>query len=180
MPQPSCASCQPVAPRGMAGRWRRRRTMIGDPFSVWLALRREPRVVCTSFRLAASLCCVPRRCSAPRSPMVRPARSAGHANPARFRSENRAADKSYQEFATSAPGPPRVCALLARRSLREGMTMSYVDVAIPAIAGLLALAWPQMFLRKPADELKVRRIRLFGLLFLAIAAAYLAMRLAGV
>ena len=58
--------------------------------------------------------------------------------------------------------------------------MSYVDVAIPAIAGLLALAWPQMFLRKPADEHKVRRVRLFGMLFLLIAAAYLAMRLAGV
>src|SRR5262245_43534960 len=93
---------------------------------------------------------------------------------------NRATDKRCQEFAASAPEPPRLCALLVRRRVREGMTMSYVDVAIPAIAGLLALAWPQMFLRKPADEHKVRRIRLFGLLFLAIAAAYLAMRLAGV
>jgi len=93
---------------------------------------------------------------------------------------NRATDKRCQEFAASAPQPPRRCALLGRRRVREGLTMSYVDVAIPAIAGLLALAWPQMFLRKPADEHKVRRVRLFGMLFLLIAAAYLAMRLAGV
>jgi hypothetical protein len=66
------------------------------------------------------------------------------------------------------------------RSVGEEMTMSYVDVAIPGIAGLLALAWPQMFLRKPAEEHKIRRVRLFGVLFLVIAAAYLAMRLAGV
>ena len=58
--------------------------------------------------------------------------------------------------------------------------MSYIDVAIPAIAGLLAVAWPQVFLRKPPDEGKVRRVRLFGVLFLVIAAGYLAMRLAGV
>jgi hypothetical protein len=54
------------------------------------------------------------------------------------------------------------------------------DVAIPGIAGLLALAWPQMFLRKPDEERKIRRVRLFGVLFLVIASAYLAMRLAGV
>ena len=58
--------------------------------------------------------------------------------------------------------------------------MSYIDVAIPGIVGLLAFAWPKMFLRKPAEEHKARRVRLFGLLFLVIAAAYLAMRLAGV
>ena len=60
------------------------------------------------------------------------------------------------------------------------MTVSYIDVAIPAIAGIFALAWPQVFLRKPPDERKVRRVRQFGMLFLAIAAVYLAMRLAGV
>jgi len=79
-----------------------------------------------------------------------------------------------------AAGPPRPCVLISRRGAREGMIMSYVDVAIPAIAGFLALAWPQVFLRKPADEQKVRRVRLFGMLFLAVAALYLAMRLAGV
>lgn|SRR5262245_28320813 len=35
-------------------------------------------------------------------------------------------------------------------------------------------------LRKPADEQKVRRVRVFGMLFLAVAALYLAIRLAGV
>lgn len=57
--------------------------------------------------------------------------------------------------------------------------MTYIDVAIPAIAGLLALAWPQMFLRKPPDASKVRLIRLIGVVLLVVAAGYLAMRLAG-
>jgi hypothetical protein len=56
--------------------------------------------------------------------------------------------------------------------------MSYIDVAIPAIAGLLALAWPQALLRKPPEASKLRLVRLLGLLLLAIAAAYLAIKLA--
>ena len=89
-------------------------------------------------------------------------------------------DKRCQEFARAAPELPRLCVLINRRHSWEGTTVSYIDVAIPAIAGIFALAWPQMFLRKPPDERKVRRVRQFGLLFLAIAAVYLAMRLAGV
>jgi hypothetical protein len=57
--------------------------------------------------------------------------------------------------------------------------MSYVDVAIPAIAGFLAWARPEMFLRKPPDMRKLRLVRLFGLLLLVIAAVCLAVRLAG-
>jgi len=57
--------------------------------------------------------------------------------------------------------------------------MSYIDVAIPAIAGILALARPEIFLRKPPDMRKLRLIRLFGGVLLAVAALYLAIRLAG-
>jgi hypothetical protein len=57
--------------------------------------------------------------------------------------------------------------------------MTYVDVAIPAIAGLIALAWPHAFLRKPPDPGKVRLIRLGGAVLLVVAAGYFAMRLAG-
>jgi hypothetical protein len=57
--------------------------------------------------------------------------------------------------------------------------MSFIDVAIPAIAGLLAVAWPQMFLGKPPDANKVRIVRLLGALLLVVAAGYLGMRLAG-
>jgi hypothetical protein len=57
--------------------------------------------------------------------------------------------------------------------------MSYIDVAIPAIAGILALARPEIFLRKPPDMRKLRLVRLFGTLLLIVAAVYLVMRLAG-
>jgi len=57
--------------------------------------------------------------------------------------------------------------------------MSYIDVAIPAIAGILALARPEMFFRNPPDMRRLRLIRLFGVLLLAVAALYLALRLAG-
>jgi|RhiMetdeSRZDD1v2_1073273.scaffolds.fasta_scaffold356285_2 hypothetical protein len=57
--------------------------------------------------------------------------------------------------------------------------MSYIDVAIPAIAGILALARPEMFLGKLPDMRKVRLVRLFGVLLLAVAALYLVVRLAG-
>jgi hypothetical protein len=57
--------------------------------------------------------------------------------------------------------------------------LSYIDVAIPAIAGLLALARPDIFLRKPPDMRKLRLVRLFGVLLLVVAALYLVVRLAG-
>jgi hypothetical protein len=57
--------------------------------------------------------------------------------------------------------------------------MAYIDVAIPAIAGVLALVRPELFSRRPPDMRRLRLIRLFGLLLLLVAAAYLAVRLAG-
>jgi hypothetical protein len=57
--------------------------------------------------------------------------------------------------------------------------MSYIDVAIPVVAAVLALSRPEMFFRKPPDMRRLRLVRLFGVLLLIIAAAYLAMRLAG-
>ena len=57
--------------------------------------------------------------------------------------------------------------------------MSYIDVAIPAVVGALALARPEIFFRKPPDMRRLRLIRLFGVLLLIVAAVYLAMRLAG-
>jgi hypothetical protein len=57
--------------------------------------------------------------------------------------------------------------------------MSYIDVAIPGIAGFFALAFPYAFLRKPADPGKIRRVRLAGAVLLVVAALYLAIRLAG-
>jgi hypothetical protein len=57
--------------------------------------------------------------------------------------------------------------------------MTYIDVAIPAIAGLIALAWPHAFLPKPPDAGKVRLVRLGGVALVVVAAGYLAMRLAG-
>jgi hypothetical protein len=57
--------------------------------------------------------------------------------------------------------------------------MSYIDVAIPGIAGFFALAFPYAFVRKPADPGTIRRIRLAGGLLLVAAALYLAIRLAG-
>jgi hypothetical protein len=57
--------------------------------------------------------------------------------------------------------------------------MSYIDVAIPAIAGLLALAWPELLLGKSPDMRKLRLVRLFGVFLLIAAAVYLALRLAG-
>lgn len=56
--------------------------------------------------------------------------------------------------------------------------MSYIDVAIPAIAGILALVRPEMFLRKAPDMRKLRLIRLIGVALLVVAALYLAIRLA--
>ena len=60
--------------------------------------------------------------------------------------------------------------------------MSYVDVAIPAIVGLLALLWPQVAFvgsRATPDERKLRLIRWVGAGLLVVAALYLAIRLVG-
>lgn len=60
--------------------------------------------------------------------------------------------------------------------------MSYIDVAIPAIIGLLALLWPQVAFvgsRANADERKLRLIRWVGVALLVVAALYLAVRLMG-
>jgi hypothetical protein len=57
--------------------------------------------------------------------------------------------------------------------------MTYIDVAIPAIAGFVAVAWPHALLPKPPDPGKVRLVRLGGAVLLVVAAAYLAIRLAG-
>jgi hypothetical protein len=58
--------------------------------------------------------------------------------------------------------------------------MSYIDVAIPAVIGLLALIWPQAAFygsRATPDERKIRLIRWGGILLLVVAAMYLAVRL---
>jgi hypothetical protein len=59
------------------------------------------------------------------------------------------------------------------------MTMSYIDVAIPAIAGMLALARPQMFFSTPPDMRRLWLVRFFGALLLVVAGVYLAVRLVG-
>jgi hypothetical protein len=56
--------------------------------------------------------------------------------------------------------------------------MAYIDVAIPAIAGILALVRPEIFFRSPPDMRRLRLIRLFGVSLLVIAAVYLALKLA--
>ena len=60
--------------------------------------------------------------------------------------------------------------------------MSYIDVVIPATVGLVALAWPTaMFYgsRATPDAKKICLIRAAGVVLLAGAAVYLAIRLAG-
>jgi hypothetical protein len=60
--------------------------------------------------------------------------------------------------------------------------MSFIDVAIPAIIGVTALAWPTaLFYGSHAtpDARKIRLIRGAGALLLAAAAIYLAIKLAG-
>lgn len=60
--------------------------------------------------------------------------------------------------------------------------MSFIDVAIPGILGLLLLVWPQsMFAgaRVSPDTKKVRLLRTAGALLLVVAAVYLVIRLAG-
>jgi hypothetical protein len=64
---------------------------------------------------------------------------------------------------------------------REDMTMSFIDVAIPAIIGLVALVWPNvMFAGSSAtlDAKKIRLIRGGGVALLVAAAIYLIVKLA--
>lgn len=60
--------------------------------------------------------------------------------------------------------------------------MSFIDVAIPGIAGVVLLIWPQaMFAGSKAtpDASKLRTLRTVGVVLLAAAAIYLAVKLAG-
>lgn len=59
--------------------------------------------------------------------------------------------------------------------------MSFVDVAIPAIVGLVLLAWPQAVFagsKVIPDAKKIRLIRIGGVVLLVVAALYLAVKLA--
>jgi len=63
-----------------------------------------------------------------------------------------------------------------------GKMMSFIDVAIPAVIGLVALVWPHaMFYgsRTTPDEKKIRLIRGAGMVLLLAAAVYLVIKLAG-
>jgi hypothetical protein len=60
--------------------------------------------------------------------------------------------------------------------------MSFIDVAIPGIIGLVLLIWPQsMFVgaRVSPDAKKIRLLRGAGALLFFVAAVYLVIRLAG-
>jgi len=64
----------------------------------------------------------------------------------------------------------------------ERIKMSYFDVAIPAIIGLVALVWPRVMFAgsgAAADAKKIRLIRGGGAVLLAAAAIYLVVKLAG-
>lgn len=64
---------------------------------------------------------------------------------------------------------------------QEGMNMSFIDVAIPAIIGVVALVWPQAVFygsRASPDDKKIRLIRGVGALLLVVAAVYLGIKLA--
>ena len=59
--------------------------------------------------------------------------------------------------------------------------MSFIDVAIPAIAGFVLLVWPNVVFygsRATPDEKKIRLIRGIGAALLAVAIIYLGIRLA--
>ena len=60
--------------------------------------------------------------------------------------------------------------------------MSYIDVAIPAIIGFVALAWPNVIFAGSSatpDAKKIRLIRGGGVALLVAAAIYLFVKLAG-
>ena len=59
--------------------------------------------------------------------------------------------------------------------------MSYIDVAIPTIIGLVALVRPQLMFygsRATADEKKIRMLRWIGVVLIIAAAIYLGIKLA--
>ena len=60
--------------------------------------------------------------------------------------------------------------------------MSYIDVAIPAIIGFVALVWPNVLFSGSTatpDAKKIRLIRGAGVTLLVAAAIYLLVKLAG-
>ncbi|HJR72934.1 MAG TPA: hypothetical protein VJ806_04770 [Luteimonas sp.] len=60
--------------------------------------------------------------------------------------------------------------------------MSFIDVAIPGIIGLVLLAWPQAVFagsKVIPDATKIRTLRVIGLVLLAVTAIYLAIKLFG-
>ncbi|MGC2047461.1 MAG: hypothetical protein WA635_02450 [Gallionella sp.] len=60
--------------------------------------------------------------------------------------------------------------------------MTYIDLVIPGVAGLLLLVWPQaMFMgsrAKPGAK-KIRLLRGLGVVLLLVAAIYLVIKLGG-
>jgi VIT1/CCC1 family predicted Fe2+/Mn2+ transporter len=58
--------------------------------------------------------------------------------------------------------------------------MSYIDVAIPAIIGLVALVWPRLMFygsRATPDEKKIRILRGVGVALIVAALIYLGIKL---
>jgi hypothetical protein len=69
---------------------------------------------------------------------------------------------------------------VSNQAERKDITMSFIDVAIPAIIGLAALVWPNaMFAGSNAtpDARKIRFIRGAGVALLVAAAIYLVVKL---
>jgi hypothetical protein len=74
-------------------------------------------------------------------------------------------------------------ALQVRTNQQGEAAMSFIDVAIPAVIGLVALARPQLMFygsRAAPDEKKIRIIRMAGGLLMVVAAIYLAIKLVSV
>jgi hypothetical protein len=70
---------------------------------------------------------------------------------------------------------------VSNQAERKDITMSFIDVAIPAVIGLVALVWPNaMFAGSSAtpDAKKIRLIRGVGVALLVAAAIYLVVKLA--
>lgn len=60
--------------------------------------------------------------------------------------------------------------------------MSFIDVAIPGIIGLVLVLWPQAVFvgsKVSPDPKKIRLLRIVGVVLLVVAAGYLAIKLAG-
>ena len=58
--------------------------------------------------------------------------------------------------------------------------MSWIDIAIPGVAGLILIIWPaSMFFgaRVSPDETKILRLRKFGVALLLIAAVFLLIKI---